>query len=143
MYLDTKLLFWEYIWYLSKKGYQGNSSVEPTCGEYQGPNRRVKATLDVELRKQIRWGAVFHGIWTETLIANITEWMERQYVRSCLPAFLELETPQDDAEHNFLRYRRWTEERWELMIQLQEDLQPQTIIGVMLRGQECWNMVAK
>ncbi|KAG8255197.1 hypothetical protein J6590_098558 [Homalodisca vitripennis] len=43
----------------------------------------------------------------------------------------------DDVEHTFFSCKRWGEERRELLTQLQEeDLQPQTIIGVMLRGQE-------
>ncbi|KAG8311891.1 hypothetical protein J6590_034481 [Homalodisca vitripennis] len=52
-------------------------------------------------------------------------------------------SPWYDAEPTFFKCRRRTEERRKLMTQLQEDLQLQNIIGVMLRGQECWNMVAK
>ncbi|KAG8322192.1 hypothetical protein J6590_028263 [Homalodisca vitripennis] len=70
------------------------------------------------------------------------QWMERQHsdVSFFLTKFLashdHFGSTQDDVE-------RWTEERRELMTQLEEDLQPQTIIVRDMLRQKCWNMVAK
>ncbi|KAG8300152.1 hypothetical protein J6590_083347 [Homalodisca vitripennis] len=50
-----------------------------------------------------------------------------------LPASVHGYYPRAYAQYAFFRYRRCTEERRELTTQLQEDLQPQTIIGVITR----------
>lgn len=64
--------------------------------------------------------------------------IEKQDVATCV----DCQEPVDDAEHVFFRCDRWWRERRALEIEVEEDtLNPDNIIGCMLKKRSNWDAI--
>jgi len=132
---------------------------------------RDKAGVSKEVREatikrwQKEWDVAEKGRWTRRLIVDLKAWTERKHgtvdfhlsqflsghgcFRYYLYRFnkaneqscLDCGEPVDDAEHVMFRCGRWWRERRALEVALNEDLQPETIVGCMLKSKAMWQAV--
>jgi len=105
------------------------------------------------------------GRWTRRLIADLKAWTDRKHgtvdfhmsqflsghgcFRFYLKRFGKIDEqscidcgePVDDAEHVLFRYGRWWRERRALEVVLNNDLQPEMLVGCMLQNRTKWDAV--
>lgn len=108
-----------------------------------------------------------NGRWTRRLNQDIKTWMGRKYglldfymtqmlsghccFRYYLHRFRKLDKPtcidcqkrNDDVENVMFRSGRWGKERRALEVELEEDLDPDTLISTMLKSRNNWDTVKR
>ena len=131
------------------------------CDREQATNAKVDSMLEW----QLRWDHSEKGRWTYRVIRNIEKWVGRSYgetdsfitqflsghgcFRSYLHRFKLLDSPvcptcdleEEDVEHVFFQCPRFLGEREELRQQFGEVPTPETIVGLMLKSQDNWELV--
>jgi hypothetical protein len=114
---------------------------------------------------QLTWDSSTRGRWTNRLIKNIKNWIERPHgeVSFHMTQFLTghgvfysylkkikktrseeciyCREDTDDAEHTFFKYSKWKKEREELERNMGQSLSPDSIVPAMVAVVEGWTLV--
>lgn len=114
---------------------------------------------------QEEWGITTKGRWTWRLVKDVRQWTKRKHGEcnfhltqmltghGCFghylhrfkkrldPRCVDCGAAVDDAEHTIFRCDRWWWQRRVLEVQTGADMEPETIVGSMLRCRDNWNAV--
>ncbi|KAL4100909.1 hypothetical protein QTP88_020934 [Uroleucon formosanum] len=125
-----------------------------------------KETREESYRKwQHEWDNAEEGRWTKRLIPDIEKWAKRKHGRcsyhltqmltghGCFgkylyrfkrraePVCVDCGDAEYDAEHTLFRYDRWWRQRRELEMFIEAEMEPDSIVGVMLESGDKWEAV--
>jgi len=131
------------------------------------PSRVYMEIHSEVLRKwQVQWDNEKNGRWTWRMIKNINAWTSRKHGvvdfhmtqflsnHGCFGEYLnrigkvdvtscvDCQEAIDDAEHVFFNCDRWWRERRALEVELEQELNPDSIIGCMLKKPSNWEAVS-